>query len=106
MALLVDPRSETLTQFLMQFFLVIVATRTLARAIRRLRQPLVIGEVFGGVILGPSVCGWIPGWTATFFPTESLPFFGLVANVGLIFFMFYLGLEVDPGLMRRQWKIG
>ncbi len=49
--------------------------------------------------------GRASGWSDNLFPTWSLPQFGLVANVGLVFFMFFLGLELDPMLMKRQMKV-
>jgi Kef-type K+ transport system membrane component KefB len=90
----------------LQCMLVLIATRVLGRAIKKLRQPKVIGEILGGIVLGPSVLGRIDGWTDTFFPPSTLSHFALVANVGLIFFMFFMGLELDPALMRRQLKLG
>lgn len=55
-----------------------------------------IAEVIGGICLGPSVLGMIPGFTETIFPRPSLPFLSLVANVGLVFYLFLVGLELDP----------
>lgn len=52
-----------------------------------------------GIILGPSIMGRLPGFTDTVFPDSSLEVFGVVANLGLILFMFIIGLEVDPGLL-------
>src|SRR5213596_3049338 len=64
-------------------------------------QPRVMGEVVAGICLGPSVLGAIsPDAQAALFPTDLLPAFGIAANLGLIFYMFLVGLEVDP----RQLK--
>ncbi len=69
--------------------------------LKYVHQPSVIGEILGGIILGPSALGQIPGWSDTFFPKWSIPSFALVANLGLIFFMFFVGMEVDMGQMKQ-----
>jgi Kef-type K+ transport system membrane component KefB len=70
-----------------------------------IRQPRVVGEVLGGIILGPSVIGRIPGFTDTVFPKESIPNLSNVANLGLILFLFIIGLEVDMRVFFSNWKI-
>ena len=87
-----------------QVFIVLVVTRILGRLLKFIRQPAVIGEIIGGIVLGPSVLGRIPGWSDAIFPKWSLTQFVLVAQIGLIFFMFFLGMELDPNLMKRQVK--
>lgn len=63
-----------------------------------------IGEIIAGVLLGPSVFGYIPGFTSTIFPDSSKDFLTLFSSVGLCFFMFFLGLEVDPVFMMQSWR--
>lgn len=75
---------DPLPIFLIQVLLVLVFTRVLGRILSYIHQPAVIGEIIGGIILGPSILGLIPGWSTTFFPTWSLPTFGVVANLGLM----------------------
>lgn len=60
--------------------------------------------MLGGVILGPTVMGRIPGFQEAIFPSESLPFLNLIATLGLIFFLFQVGLEVDIGVIGEDWK--
>lgn len=48
--------------------------------------------------------GRIPNFQATVFPTQSLPFLNLIATIGLIFFLFQVGLEVDLRIVKRDWK--
>ncbi|CAF4357166.1 unnamed protein product, partial [Adineta steineri] len=48
--------------------------------------------------------GQLSGWTEAIWPASSLPIFQLVANLGLIFFMFYLGLELDLQQIKKSWK--
>ena len=64
-----------------------------------------IAEVIGGILLGPSVMGRIPGFTQTIFPTAAMPNLSLVANLGLVLFLFLVGLEVDLRYFVSNWKI-
>lgn len=70
-----------------------------------MRQPRVIAEVIGGILLGPSVMGRIPGFTDAIFPAESIPNFTLVANLGLVLFLFLVGLEVDLRFLVSNWRV-
>ncbi|KAI0321178.1 cation/H+ exchanger [Amylostereum chailletii] len=70
----------------------------------RMRQPRVIAEVIGGVVLGPTVLGRAPGFTNAIFPSQSLPFLSLTSTVGLVFFLFLVGLELDTRVIRRNAK--
>jgi len=70
---------------------------------RRLRQPAVIGEMFAGILLGPSLLGLLPGnLTERLFPQEVRPFLSVIAQVGLVLFMFIVGWEYDPSPLRRR----
>jgi Kef-type K+ transport system membrane component KefB len=70
-----------------------------------MRQPRVIAEVIGGIILGPSVMMRIPGFQNAIFPTASMPNLNLVANLGLILFLFLVGLEVNMRLFLSNWRV-
>lgn len=59
--------------------------------------------VIAGIILGPTVMGRIPGFMDTIFPAPSLPFLNLIATLGLVFFLFQVGLEVDLQVIRQDW---
>lgn len=71
----------------------------------KIRQPRVIAEVIAGVLLGPSVFGRIPGFTDAIFPQESLPNLNLVANLGLVLFLFLVGLETDLRFLVSNWRV-
>lgn len=58
-----------------------------------------------GIILGPSIMGRIPNFTNTIFPKESMAGFTLAANIGLIFYLFLVGLEIDLRFLVRNWRI-
>lgn len=56
-------------------------------------------------MLGPSVMGRIPGFTNAIFPSAAMPELSLVANLGLILFLFIIGLEVDLRFLISNWKV-
>ncbi|KZV83435.1 hypothetical protein EXIGLDRAFT_701436 [Exidia glandulosa HHB12029] len=85
--------------------IIIIFTQALGMLLRRIRQPKVIAEVIGGILLGPSVCGHIPGFTQHIFPAPSRPYLSLVANVGLVLFLFIVGLELDVTFLRRNARL-
>lgn len=70
-----------------------------------MRQPRVISEVIGGVLLGPSVMGRIPGFQQAIFPEESLPNLNLVANLGLVLFLFMIGVETNVRSLLSNWRV-
>ncbi|KAG6810653.1 hypothetical protein H0H92_010916 [Tricholoma furcatifolium] len=97
----VDPLQLWIVQLV-----VIVGTATLlSRFLREIRQPKVIAEFLGGIILGPTVCGRIPGFTNTVFPPESLPYIKLTADIGLCLFLFLVGLEIDTSVLKKNLRV-
>lgn len=71
----------------------------------KIRQPRVIAEVIGGILLGPSVMGRIPGFRQAIFPTESIPNLTLVAHLGLVLYLFVIGLETDVRFLLSNWRV-
>ncbi|CAI5130155.1 AVN_HP_G0106880.mRNA.1.CDS.1 [Saccharomyces cerevisiae] len=96
--------SSPLTLFLFQACLILLVCNLIHIPFSMMRQPKVISEVISGVILGPTVFGQIPNYTYTIFPTSSIPGLNLVANLGIILFMFFLGLEVDIAFIKKHLK--
>lgn len=88
-----------------QASIIIIFCRLLHYPLSRLRQPRVIAEVIGGILLGPSIMGRIPGFTNAIFPVAAMPNLALVANLGLVLFLFLVGLEVDLRYLVSNWKI-
>jgi len=99
-----DPRNPIIL-FIIQAGIIILFCRLLHWPLSKLRQPRVIAEVIGGILLGPSVMGRIPGFSDTIFPTASIPNLSLVANLGLVLFLFLVGLEVDLRYFFSNWKV-
>ncbi|CAG8674315.1 11471_t:CDS:2 [Gigaspora margarita] len=96
--------SDPLTLAIIQIVIIVVFTRILHLGLKRIRQPRVISEVIGGIILGPSVLGHIPGYMNTIFPTSSLTYLNLLANLGLLLYLFIVGLELNPTMIRKSIK--
>jgi Kef-type K+ transport system membrane component KefB len=85
---------------------IVVVARLMAALFRRIGQPAVIGEILAGLVLGPSLLGTLPGNpTEALFPGDVRPFLTIVASLGLIIFMFIVGLELDTSLVRGQGRI-
>src|SRR4051794_14141053 len=95
--------AEALLYLLADLVIIIVAARLLGALARRINQPAVVGEVVAGIVLGPTVLGRIaPAAPAWLFPPD-VPL-KAIADLGLVFFMFMVGLEIDTGLMKKEGR--
>jgi Kef-type K+ transport system membrane component KefB len=89
--------------FLLQIAVIVGFSRLIALLFARFRQPQVVGEMVAGIALGPSLFGLIaPGAYHALFAPASLGFLNALSQVGLIIFMFLVGVRVDFSELRRQ----
>ena len=82
------------TEVLLTLFVMLVSAKLMAELFERLRQPAVAGEILAGVIIGPSLLGWAV-------PSEIT---GLLAEIGVIFLLFTVGLETKPSAIFKVGK--
>ena len=96
---------STVIIILIEVLVVIVVSRLVGWAFRSIDQPLVIGEIVAGIALGPSLLGWLfPDLSEVLFPPAAIPFLDVLSQIGLLFFMFLVGLELDPKYLRGNLK--
>ncbi len=94
---------ETLAVFFLAVAVVMLVARLFGWLAVKIAQPRVMGEVVAGIVLGPTLLGLIaPDLQAALFPKDIIPAIGVVANLGLIFYMFLVGLEIDPAQLKGR----
>ncbi|HEU5084211.1 MAG TPA: cation:proton antiporter [Acidimicrobiales bacterium] len=90
-------------KLLLAIAVVIVAARLVGALFRRFGQPQVVGEIVAGVILGPTLLGEVwPAASDYVFNDDVMPFIEVFAQIGLVFFMFLVGAELDLRLIRGR----
>lgn len=86
--------------------LVFVVSSLLAAVARRFGQPAVIGQIFTGIILGPSLLGRLPGHlTSHLFPSDALPYLNVLSQVAVVIFMFAVGYEIEFGTLLKHGRV-
>jgi Kef-type K+ transport system membrane component KefB len=94
---------NVLLHILIALAAVVVAGRGLGRLFRRFGQPPVVGEVIAGILLGPSLLGRIaPGLAAFVLPPSVAPHLGVIAQLGVMLYMFIVGLELNASHLRHR----
>jgi len=88
---------------LAQIVIIILVARLFGWICKKIGQPSVIGEIIAGIALGPSLIGlYFPEFTAAIFPTESLGNLQFLSQIGLILFMYVIGMELDLKVLKNK----
>jgi Kef-type K+ transport system membrane component KefB len=96
----------TVAAFFLAVIVVMIFARLCGSLMPRIGQARVMGEVLAGILLGPTAFGAIdPGLQASIFASDIVPYIGVAANLGLVFYMFLIGLEVDLGQLRGRVRM-
>lgn len=94
---------NALSILLLQLVVIIIASRIVGKLFLKIGQPRVMGEIVAGIILGPSLLGQLsPGTMAFLFPAASLEPLRLLSQVGVVLFMFVVGMELEAGDLRKK----
>ena len=98
-----DNLSHPLGILLLQIIVILLTVRIFTLLFKWLRQPSVIGEIVAGIVIGPSVLGALyPDFFSFLFRPESLTNLELISQLGLVLFMFVIGMEVDFGTLKDK----
>ncbi len=88
---------------LLQIITIIVTARLFGFVFKKIGQPTVIGEIIAGIFLGPSFIGlFFPEFSLFLFPKTSLPNLQFMSQIGLILFMFIVGMELDLNTLKKK----
>ena len=97
--------SHALPIFLLQLIVIIVASRLFGLVMKKIGQPVVMGEIIAGIALGPSLFGdFFPEISTMLFPVSSLGNLQMLSQIGLILFMFVIGMELDLNIIKNKAK--
>jgi Kef-type K+ transport system membrane component KefB len=87
----------------LQIAVILAVCRVVGTIFLKIHQPRVVGEMFAGIMLGPSLLGWMaPQLSASLFPPSSLGFLNALSQVGVVIFMFLVGLGINPKELKSQ----
>jgi Kef-type K+ transport system membrane component KefB len=91
--------------FFLQMAFILAACRATAWSFMKIGQSRVVSEMIAGVLMGPSLMGWLfPDFFAYLFPAESKPILFSVAQLGLVLYMFLIGVEFDVDIIRKRLR--
>jgi Kef-type K+ transport system membrane component KefB len=87
----------------LQVMVILLASRLVGMVFRKIGQPQVVGEMVAGILLGPSLLGWAaPSVSHFLFPAASLGYLNALSQIGLIFFMFIVGISLHPAELKKD----
>ncbi len=97
--------THPLAILLLQIITIIIIARVFGFLCKKIKQPAVIGEIAAGIFLGPSFVGmYFPEFSSFLFPPQSLGNLQFLSQIGLILFMFVVGMELDLKVLRNKAK--
>lgn len=103
--LLATAPAHLMLSVLIQLIAILLAARLFGMVAQWLKQPAVVGEIIGGIVLGPSVFKAVaPEWWANIFSPESVPIFNVLKELGLVLLLFLVGLEFEFAHLRQLGK--
>ncbi|NIG51881.1 cation:proton antiporter [Chitinophaga sp. Cy-1792] len=98
-----DNFKHPLALLLLQIVVIMLAARVFGKLANKIGQPSVVGETIAGILLGPSLLGWVaPSFSGFLFPSDSLKSLQFLSQIGLAFFMFIVGMEVDLSKIKNK----
>jgi Kef-type K+ transport system membrane component KefB len=98
--------AEIVSYVFLDLAVIVVIARLFGRLALKVGQPAVVGEIIAGILLGPTLLGALPGDLDTkLFPPDVRPYLNVLAQLGLVLFMFLVGLEVDLSFIRGRERI-
>lgn len=102
-ATLLDNLQHPLALLLAQIITIVLVARVFGWICKKIGQPSVIGEIIAGIALGPSFVGaYLPEFSAALFPEYSLGNLSFLSQIGLILFMFVIGMELDLKVLKNK----
>src|SRR5919197_6758 len=94
---------DTFGRLMLAIAAVILAARVVRVVVGKVGEPPVMGEVLAGILLGPTLLGSVaPSVEHYLFPTDIVPLLSAAASMGLAFYMFLVGLELDPKALKGR----
>ena len=104
-ALTTEHIQSTVGILLLQLIIILATCRIVGMLFKKIGQPMVIGEIVAGILLGPSVFGYFfPQASAVLFPESSLIYLKILSQFGLILFMYIIGMELDLSIVRKRFQ--
>ncbi|WCL49500.1 cation:proton antiporter [Leptospira sp. GIMC2001] len=95
--------SSSLAKILFQIVIIMILARLVGILFRKLGQPTVIGEIIAGILLGPSFFGFFaPEIHSFFFSEDQMKILEILSQLGLILFMFVIGMEIDTSFIKKK----
>jgi Kef-type K+ transport system membrane component KefB len=100
---LLENLREPLSILLLQVLVILIAAKLVSNLLLKIGQPPVVGEMIAGIVLGPSLLGMLfPNVLSFLFPTPSMRALGLLSQVGIVLFMFIVGVEINTRQLQEK----